>query len=84
MAFLRQDGRFTKTKLAKLLYFADFAWFYNHLESMSGMQYRKIKYGPVSDMYFRVIDEMFDSGEINIESTDEGAMIISQTRSGKK
>ena len=84
LAFLRQDGRFTKTKLAKLLYFADFAWFYSHLKSMSGMQYRKIKYGPVSDMYFRVIDEMFDSGEISIEQTEEGAMVISETRSGAK
>ena len=83
-AFLRQDGRFTKTKLAKLLYFADFSWYYTHLKSMSGMQYRKIKYGPVSDMYFRVIDEMFDSGEIAIEQTDDGAMIISETRSGAK
>ena len=83
-AFLRQEGRFTKTKLAKLLYFADFAWFYKNLESMSGMSYRKIQYGPVADAYFRVIDEMFDAGEINIERTDEGAMIISETRSGKK
>ncbi|MEN9920494.1 MAG: hypothetical protein RL538_387 [Candidatus Parcubacteria bacterium] len=83
-AFLRQDGRFTKTKLAKLLYFADFAWFYKNLKSMSGMSYRKIKYGPVADAYFRVIDEMFDSGEINIENTDDGAMLISETRSGTK
>lgn len=83
-AFLRQEGRFTKTKLAKLLYFADFSWYYSHLKSMSGMQYRKIKYGPVADMYFRVIDEMFDSGEIAIEQTEDGAMLISETRSGAK
>lgn len=82
--FLRQDGRFTKTKLAKLLYFADFAWFYKNLESMSGMSYRKIQYGPVADAYFRVIDEMFDGGEIDIEKTEDGAMIISETRSGSK
>ena len=64
--FLRQGGTITKTKLAKLLYFADFGWFYSHLQSMSGMQYRKIKYGPVTDSYFRIIDEMFDKGEIQI------------------
>jgi glycine cleavage system protein P-like pyridoxal-binding family len=51
---------------------------------MSGMQYRKIKYGPVADSYFRIIDEMFDSGEISIEPKSEGAMMISQTRSGAK
>lgn len=84
LAFLRQEGRFTKTKLAKLLYFADFSWYYTHLKSMSGMQYRKIKYGPVSDMYFRVIDEMFDNGLIAIEQTEDVAMIISESRSGRK
>ena len=84
LAFLRLDNKIPKTKLAKLLYFADFGWFYAHLESMSGMQYRKIKYGPVADSYFRIIDDMFDSGEIEIEQTKDGAMLISQTRSGAK
>ena len=84
LAFLRLDGKITKTKLAKLLYFADFGWFYNHLESMSGMQYRKLSYGPVSDTYFRLIDEMSDTGEIDITQTKDGAMLISQTRSGGK
>ena len=84
LAFLRLDIEIPKTKLAKLLYFADFGWFYSHLESMSGMQYRKIKYGPVADSYFRIIDDMFDSGEIEIKQTKDGAMLISQTRSGAK
>jgi DNA-binding XRE family transcriptional regulator/uncharacterized phage-associated protein len=82
LAFLRSEGTITKTKLAKLLYFADFSWFYYNLQSMSGMQYRKMQYGPVSDSYFSIIDEMFDKGEINIEQTKDGAMLISQTRSG--
>jgi len=84
LAFLREGGKIPKTKLAKLLYFADFSWFYYHLESMSGMQYRKIQYGPVTDAYFRIIDEMFDGGEILITQTEDGAMLISQTRSGAK
>ena len=62
LAFLRQSGKIPKTKLAKLLYFADFSWFYYKLKSMSGMQYRKIQYGPVTDAYFRIIDEMSDAG----------------------
>ncbi len=82
LAFLRNGGVIQKTKLAKLLYFADFAWFYYHLQSMSGMQYRRMQYGPVSDTYFSIIDEMFDKGEINIAQTKDGAMLISQTRSG--
>ena len=36
LAYLRDgtaaDGKIPKTKLAKLLYLADFAWFYNHLQ----------------------------------------------------
>lgn len=84
LAFLRQSGKIPKTKLAKLLYFADFSWFYYHLKSMSGMQYRKIQYGPVTDAYFRIIDEMSDNGQIQITQTEDGAMLISQTRSGAK
>lgn len=79
-----RDGCVTKTKLAKLVYLADFAWFYNHLESMSGMPYRKIQYGPVPDSYFRAVDELFESGEIDINPTEDGAMLISQTRNGQK
>lgn len=83
LAFLRLYKQVPKTKLAKLLYFADFGWYYTHLKSMSGMQYRKIQYGPVADAYFRLIDEMIDAGEIDMEITAEGAMLLSQTRTGK-
>lgn len=84
LLLLRMNKQITKTKLAKLLYLADFAWYYSNLQSMSGMQYRKIQYGPVAEPYFRIIDEMFDGGEILIEQTKEGAMLISQTRGGAK
>lgn len=80
----KRDGRITKTKLAKLLYLADFAWFYSHLESMSGMKYRKIKYGPVPDSYFRAIDELYEDGQIEIVPTEDGAMLISETRNGAR
>lgn len=88
LAYLRntgsKDGRIPKTKLAKLVYLADFGWFYSHLESMSGMQYRKIQYGPVPDVYFRAVDELFEDGKIEITPTQEGAMLIAQTRTGGK
>lgn len=87
LAYLRSDAgadrKIPKTKLAKLLYLADFAWFYKHLGSMSGMSYRKIQYGPVPDSYFRAIDELFEEGSIDIDNiTSDGAFLISQTRSG--
>lgn len=71
LAFLRsglsRDGKVPKTKLAKLLYLADFSWYYDTLNSMSGMSYRKITYGPVPDMFFRALDELEESGKILIE-----------------
>lgn len=69
------DGRIPKTKLAKLLYLADFAWFYENLESISGLEYRRIPQGPVPDEYFRVIDNMYDNGEIDIRFSGKAMMI---------
>ena len=87
LAYLRSDistdKKIPKTKLAKLLYLADFTWFYKHLDSMSGMSYRKIQHGPVPDSYFRAINELFEEGSIDIDAaTSDGAFLISQTRSG--
>lgn len=62
------DQRITKTKLAKLLYLADFAWFYKNLASMSGLTYRRIKYGPVPDQYFRALEELVEDNQIQINS----------------
>lgn len=87
LAYIRKgsakDGKILKTKLAKMLYLADFAWFYDHLESMSGMQYRSIKYGPVPDMYFRAIDELEEAGKIAIDHKNE-MLLISENKSSQK
>ncbi|OGZ28904.1 MAG: hypothetical protein A2562_03955 [Candidatus Nealsonbacteria bacterium RIFOXYD1_FULL_39_11] len=86
LAYLRagssSDGKILKTKLAKMLYLADFAWFYKHLQSMSGMQYRRIKYGPVPDLYFRAIDELEESGKIEVNRKDD-MLLISENRGSK-
>jgi transcriptional regulator with XRE-family HTH domain len=86
LAYIRlgssSDGKILKTKLAKMLYLADFAWFYKHLESMSGMQYRRIKYGPVPDVYFRAIDELEESGKIKVDRKDD-MLLISENRGSK-
>jgi len=78
------DGKIPKTKLAKLLYLADFGWFYEHLQSMSGMSYRKIQYGPVPDPFFRIVEEAFESGDLNIAPTKAGAMLISVSDAGSR
>lgn len=84
LSFLRLEKKIPKTKLAKLMYLADAGWYYFHLHSMSGMQYRKIPYGPVADAFFRIIDELYENGQIDIDQTEDGAMLISHTRAGAK
>jgi transcriptional regulator with XRE-family HTH domain len=78
------DGKVPKTKLAKLLYLADFAWFYAKFESMSGMQYRRIKYGPVPDLYFRALDELEEEGKINRDNKKTDVILISENQQLKK
>jgi len=58
------DGKITKTKLAKLVYLADFIWYYRNSSPMSGVTYRKLARGPVADVYFRALDELEDAGTV--------------------
>lgn len=87
LAFLRAaksstDGKIPKTKLAKLLYLADFAWYYENLNSMSGMQYLRRAYGPVPDPYFRAIAELEEDGKITLDH--KGDAILVQMSAGAR
>jgi putative transcriptional regulator len=89
LSFLRSlgssgDGKVPKNKLAKLVYLADFAWFYQNLESMSGMQYRRIHYGPVPDLYFRALDELEDEGKISRDNKGSDVILISENQGSKR
>lgn len=70
----------TKTKLAKLCYLADFAWYYNNLESLTNLEYRKIQQWPVPDEFFRVIDELLDEESISIEIDWKSYLISNKER----
>jgi transcriptional regulator with XRE-family HTH domain len=86
LLFLRMGKSVKKTKLAKLVYLSDFAWFYSNLQSMSGMQYRKLTYGPVPDSYFRALDELENEGKITIDRQHDGEkemIVISESESNK-
>lgn len=87
LAYLRlasdKDGKLLKTKLAKMLYLADFAWFYENLKSMSGMVYRRLPYGPVSNTYFRILDELEKEGDIKIDHKNE-MFLISESEGAKQ
>lgn len=80
---ISEDGKVPKTKLAKLVYLADFAWYYENLKSMSGMSYRRNTYGPVPDMYFRAIDELEAEGKIEVDRKGD-ALLVSESRSSKR
>lgn len=71
-----------KTKLAKLLYLADFAWYYNTYESMSGITYRKMTHGPVSDDYFSLLGELEERGLVKINNRTKAKFILG-TEAGK-
>jgi uncharacterized phage-associated protein len=56
-----------KTFLAKLVYLADFSWFYEHLEPMSGMDYRRREFGPVANEYFSALGSIVDEGKLLVK-----------------
>lgn len=72
------DSKITKTKLAKLLYLVDFSWFTKTGSPMSGLSYRALPRGPVADLFFQMTDEMFESGQVQIDSKG-AALLFSNT-----
>lgn len=68
------DGKITKTKLAKLVYLADFIWFYENSKPLTGVKYRKMAQGPVPYEYFRALDEMEEEGIIVREQKGKAIM----------
>lgn len=68
------DGKITKTKLAKLVYLADFIWFYENSRPLTGVKYRKMAQGPVPYEYFRALDEMEEEGIIVREQKGKAIM----------
>lgn len=76
-----------KTKLANLLYLADFAWYYTNDKSISNVPYRHIDFGPVADVYFRLLEEMEQEGTVNIKQIyrdDYHMYEIEETRASTK
>ncbi len=91
LAYLREAKKskqsIKKTKLAKLLYIADFSWYYLTNKSMSGIQYRRGEFGPVADVYFRLLDDLEQNGTITIKQIyrdDYHMYEIEETRGSNK
>jgi len=66
------DGKITKTKLAKLVYLCDFASYYKFLTPISGFEYHRLAQGPVPIEFFDLIDS---SESISIEKKDKAIMV---------
>ncbi|MBU2524184.1 DUF4065 domain-containing protein [Patescibacteria group bacterium] len=67
-----EDGKITKTKLAKLVYLCDFASYYKYLSPISGFAYHRLAQGPVAIEFFDLIDT---DESICVESKGRAMMV---------
>lgn len=77
------DGRVTKTKLAKLVYLADFAFFYHNLKPITGVTYKKLEQGPVSLDYFDQLLELSATNQVLSEKKGK-AILFSLSKDVEK
>lgn len=70
-----RDGKITKTKLAKLIYLADFIYYYENLKSITDLKYKKLPRGPVTLEYFDAVDSLVAEKEINLDKRGKAIMI---------
>lgn len=60
-------GKVPKTKLFKLIYLADFSAYYLRGNAISELTYKNRPHGPVPDELFALVDELVESGDIDVE-----------------
>jgi hypothetical protein len=77
MAYLSEKGgELYKTKLNKLLFYADLSAYYLTGQGISGSRYVNLPFGPVPETYENVIDLAASSNAININSQGSNASLI--------
>ena len=64
--FFCKDGAF-KTKVNKLLFYADFRHFKEYVVSITGSRYAHLPHGPTPDKYEHYFAALIESGAISIE-----------------
>lgn len=81
MILFFSEGGVWKTKLNKLLWYADFVAFRRNTCSLSGIAYQRQTHGPVPFHFFTMLDVFEEEGDIQMEETliggYEGTMIYS-------
>lgn len=75
--FFCTDGEY-KTKLNKLLFYADFSNFREYTVSITGTRYVRLPYGPVPDNYERYYAELIGKNYLRIEEVDCGTDYLTE------
>lgn len=76
--FAHKPGGVLKTKLNKLLWYADFVHFRKHSVSISGAQYIHLPYGPVPDDYLAYLYSLSAEEALSIEEMDMGNELVGE------
>jgi putative zinc finger/helix-turn-helix YgiT family protein len=76
--FASQAGGVFKTKLNKLLFYADFLHFRQHRISISGATYIHLPYGPVPDNYSAYLDYLMAIGCIRSRDVEFPSEVIGE------
>jgi len=71
---LDENGKIAEAKLIRIVYLSDFLRYYTSLVSMSGLDYRKLQRGPITDEYYKSLDEMIENNIIIRETKDEDVL----------
>lgn len=67
--YFAQQQKPYKTKMNKLLFYADFLHFGNNAQSITGLKYKAIQHGPVPNNYDILFSRLTDEEIIEIDST---------------
>lgn len=72
MFFASKPGGVLKTKLNKLLWYADFVHYKHYTLSISGATYNHLQYGPVPQNYESFLSALYSIDALTIEERDLG------------
>ena len=70
ITFFAESSKPFKTKMNKLLFYADFLSYKNNCYSISGIRYKALPHGPVPVKYQSIFEFMVDKGFLDIQTID--------------
>lgn len=82
--FAEKGKKIYKTKLNKLLFYADFVNFYMNGKSISGANYVHVKFGPVPEQYEDILKKLTSERELKITPIKTQKGTANHIQPGKK